>query len=192
VAAQFFFVTLEPSLDNPLQLAQYARAVEALLRQLYPPYTGYTIQLLKQEGTKKKQWGIAVYHGWSSGVLVEIAPDRGMPHIAKISVSWHSRVKQLVHAIGMKLGSLLVLVYLLVGIFRAGIIALLIVGFPFFLVYALLVILAESLIAGAVSLIGGNNFNESKQTELLERLRQIPAPTAPGSKELAAAKFAGN
>jgi hypothetical protein len=34
MAEQFFFVTLEPSLNNPLQLAEYARTIESLLCQL--------------------------------------------------------------------------------------------------------------------------------------------------------------
>jgi len=192
MSKHFFFVTLEPSLNNPQQFAEYARTVEALLRQLYPPYSGHTIQLPNQKDPKEKQWRVSVYHGWSSGVLVEIAPDVRMPHIAKINVSWHSRVKQLVRNMATKLAVVLGLGYLLVGIFFARLLVLLIVGIPLLFAYSALVILTESLIARAVSMIAGNSFNESKQAELLDRLRQVPAPAAPGSKEIATAKFAGN
>jgi len=192
MADQFFFVTLEPSLTNPQQFAEYACNAEALLQQLYPPYSGYRVQSLKPELEKTVQWRVSVWHGWSSGVLLEITPDRKMPHIARVSLEWHSRVKELVNTIMTKLGAVLMLIYLAVGIFFGRLLILLIASIPFVLVYAAFSVLTRYLVAKLVATVAGDSFNDGRRAELLDRLRQVPAPKAPSTQPLATASFAGN
>jgi hypothetical protein len=192
MANNSFTIPVNPSLSKPQQLTEYAGAVEALLRQLYPPYSGYKVEK-KADEIMKGEWHFAIFHGWSSGVLVKVSPYLTTPDNATVSVSWHPRVKHVTKDAFTKLVYALGLIYMVVGMFFARIIILLLALIPYLIVCAIFIELLQHLVGKLISRVAGENqFDDDRRAELLERLRQIPAPTAPSSKQASVASFAGN
>ena len=116
MANNSFTIPVNPSLCKPQQLTEYAGAVEALLRQLYPPYSGYKVEK-KADEIMKGEWHFAIFHGWSSGVLVKVSPYLTTPDNATVSVSWHPRVKHVTKEAFTKLVYALGLIYMVSGCF---------------------------------------------------------------------------
>ena len=192
---QFFFITLDnpgPSYQNAARFAQHAQRVEVFLRQLYPEFSGHTVKLLKARKKSKPEWRIALYRGWSSGMLVEMVADAGMSYVAKVTVSWHSRVKQLVQDMFTYLGAFLLLLYLFCGIFFARLIVLIVVAIPFLVAYAIFAKVCEYVVARSAAIVLGNNFDDNRCSDLLARLQEILLPASSPPVQTAATTCAGN
>jgi uncharacterized transporter YbjL len=165
-----------PSVDNPVLLRQFAQTLAKRYAEMFPAARGFALELKENTIGKIRGWEITILHGFLSGAMVSISPNRGAEQQISINVMDHSRLQQLLTKVAAVLALVMAAPPFVLGLLRGRLLIALIAG-GIVCIVAGLVLTVIVLVICRLFKRFNHYFNHATQQQILAIANQFPLPT---------------
>jgi hypothetical protein len=166
-----------PSVDNPVLLRQFAQTLAKRYAEMFPAARGFALELKENTVGKICGWEITILHGFLSGAMVLISPNRRAEQQISIDVMDHSRLQQTLTKVAAVLALVIAAPAFVLGLFRGRLLVALIAG-GIVLIVAGMVLSVIMLLISRLFRPFDHYFDQATQQQILAIANQLPLPTA--------------
>jgi hypothetical protein len=164
-----------PSVDNPALLREFALKLAGTYRDMFPAQQGFAVELEDRSNPKASRLQIRILRGNFGGVQAYISSSRLVAQQISITVSKTSRMEHRLQTWFLRLAVILLLPFLLSGIFKIRPGHLLLISVPVFFLLAFLLQLVALSISGILGKLYPN-FAPEVQSQIFNVVSDLPLP----------------